>query len=144
MELALWCDVRVASTNAMFGALNRQWGVTLIDGATQRLPRIVGLGNALWMINTGYRVTCERAFEMGLVQEVVPEGTALERAMELARELSELPQSALRADRLATLASPGQSMESGLNYEALVGRAVMHEPDVIARLEEERARQAAK
>lgn len=144
LELALWCDVRVASTNATFGALNRQWGVTLIDGATQRLPRIVGLGNALWMINTGNRVDAERAYQMGLVQELAPQGESLMRATRLAEEMASLPQPALRADRHATVASPGLTMEAGLNLEANVGRAVMQRPEVILRLEQERDRKRNK
>jgi enoyl-CoA hydratase len=134
MELALWCDFRIAAENAEFGALNRQWGVTLIDGGTQRLPRIVGYGNAMWMISTGYRVPAERAFQMGLVQEVVPAGQALARAREVAGHLAGQPLPALLADRRGVVASMDRSLPEGIDLEAAVGREVMTDPDVIERL----------
>jgi enoyl-CoA hydratase len=134
MELALWCDFRIASENAEFGALNRQWGATLIDGGTQRLPRIVGYGNALWMIDTGCRIDAERALQIGLVQELVPAGEAPVRARQLAEEMAGLPQAALRADRRSTLASAALPLDEGLDFEARTGRPVMRDPDVIQRL----------
>jgi enoyl-CoA hydratase/carnithine racemase len=140
LELALWCDFRIASRNAQFGALNRQWGVTLIDGGTQRLPRIVGYGNAMWMVATGSRIDADRAVQIGLVQELVPAGHALRRSLEIAKTLAELPQPALIADRQSTVASAERSLQAGLDYEARVGRAVMHDPDVIRRLNEYRKR----
>jgi len=136
MELALWCDFRIAAENAQFGALNRQWGVTLIDGGTQRLPRIVGYGNAMWMINTGCRVGAERALQMGLVQELVPAGQALPRAREVAQELADHPQPALIADRRGVVASLDRSLQEGLDFEAVAGRRVMSHPDVVKRLTE--------
>lgn len=142
MELALWCDFRIASENAEFGALNRQWGVTLIDGGTQRLPRIVGHGNALWMIATGCRVDAKRALQIGLVQELVPVGQALPRAREIAEQIAALPWPALAADRRASVASASLSLEEGLAFEASIGRPVMHDPDVIQRLTEHRERKA--
>lgn len=140
LELALWCDFRVASANAQFGALNRQWGVTLIDGGTQRLPRIVGYSNAMWLVNTGARIDAERALQIGLIQEIVPSGRALERSLELAREIAELPQPALRADRSGIVASANLSLQDGLDYEAKVGREVMRDPEVIRLLTEYRQR----
>jgi len=128
LELALWCDWRVAAENAQFGALNRRWGLTLIDGGTQRLPRIVGFGNAMWLICTGCRIDAQRAFQIGLVQELVPAGEALPRALELAHTLARLPQPALIADRRGVVAS--------------TGRAVMRDPDVIQRLTEYREHHA--
>jgi enoyl-CoA hydratase len=139
MELALWCDFRIASENAQFGALNRQWGVTLIDGGTQRLPRIVGYGNAMWMISTGCRIDAARALQIGLVQEVVPVGQALTRALELAEDLASQPQPALIADRQSTVASIGRPLDQGLDIEAEVGRKVMLHPDVIQRLTDHRS-----
>ena len=112
MELACWCDFRIASANAEFGALNRRWGVPFIDGGTQRFPRIMGQGNALWMIETGVRIDAERALAIGLVQEVVAEGAALDRALELADRIAGYPQASLRADRAATLATWGLSLDS--------------------------------
>jgi enoyl-CoA hydratase len=73
-ELALWCHFRIAAANARFGTLNRRGGVTLIDGGTQRLPRLVGYGNAVWMVETGCRIDAEHALRIGLVQQLVPEG----------------------------------------------------------------------
>jgi len=134
MELALWCDFRIAAENAEFGALNRQWGVTLIDGGTQRLPRIVGYGNAMWMISTGYRVGAERAFQMGLVQEVVPAGQALARAREIAGHIARQPQPALLADRQGVMMSLDLPLQEGMNAEAEAGRPVMSHPDVVKRL----------
>jgi enoyl-CoA hydratase len=103
-ELALWCDFRIAAANAQFGALNRQWGVTLIDGGTQRLPRIVGYGNAMYLITTGCKVDADRAERMGLVQEIVEPGQAAPRALQLAQDISALPQPALVADRRSVVA----------------------------------------
>lgn len=143
LELALWCDFRVASANAQFGALNRQWGVTLIDGGTQRLPGIVGYGNAMWMVNTGVRLDAERALQIGLIQELVPSGRALERSLELAHDLAELPQPALIADRRGIIASANLALRDGLDYEAEVGREVMRDPEVIARLTEYRQRRTS-
>jgi len=140
MELALWCDFRIAAENAQFGALNRQWGVTLIDGGTQRLPRIVGYGNAMWMVSTGCRVGAERALQMGLVQELVPVGQARSRAREIAQQLAELPQAALVADRRGVVASTDRSLQAGMDFEAVVGRRVMSDPDVVKRLNEYKER----
>lgn len=142
LELALWCDWRIAAENAQFGALNRQWGVTLIDGGTQRLPRIVGYGNAMWLICTGARIDAQRALQIGLVQELVPAGEALARAREVAYALADLPQPALIADRRGVVASAEQSLPAGLDLEARVGRAVLRDPDVIRRLTDYRERRA--
>ncbi len=133
LELSLWCDFRIAAQNAQFGALNRQWGVTLIDGGTQRLPRIVGYGNAMWMIQTGSRIDAQRALEIGLCQELVPVGQALSRALEIAHALAELPQPALVADRRGVGASMSNGLKHGLDFETKVGRAVLGDPEVVAR-----------
>jgi enoyl-CoA hydratase len=130
MELACWCDFRIASANAEFGALNRRWGVPFIDGGTQRFPRIMGQGNALWMIETGVRIDAERAMGIGLVQEVVPEGAALDRALELADRMAGYPQASLRADRAATLATYGLSLTDGLYMEAGVCRPTGSDPEM--------------
>jgi enoyl-CoA hydratase len=140
MELALWCDFRIAAANAQLGALNRQWGVTLIDGGTQRLPRIIGYGNAMWMISTGCRVGAERALQMGLVQELVPAGQALARARQIAQQLADLPQAALVADRRGVVASAERSLQAGLDFEAIVGRSVMRDPEVVQRLNQYKER----
>ena len=130
MELACWCDFRIASANAEFGALNRRWGVPFIDGGTQRFPRIMGQGNALWMIETGVRIDAARAQAIGLVQEVVPQGTALDRALELADRIAGYPQTSLLADRAATLATWGVSLEAGLSMEAGICRPTLTDPEM--------------
>ncbi|HEX9236927.1 MAG TPA: enoyl-CoA hydratase-related protein, partial [Actinomycetota bacterium] len=81
LELAAWCDVRIAEEHAEFGVVNRRWGVPLVDGGTQRLPRIVGLANALYLIETGAQIDAWQAKAMGLVQEIVPKGRSLARAL---------------------------------------------------------------
>ena len=130
MELACWCDFRIASANAEFGALNRRWGVPFIDGGTQRFPRIMGQGNALYMIETGARIDAARAMAFGLVQEVVAEGAALDRALELADRIAGYPQASLRADRAATLATWGLSLDAGLYMEAGLCRPTAFDPEV--------------
>jgi enoyl-CoA hydratase len=130
MELACWCDFRIASANAEFGALNRRWGVPFIDGGTQRFPRIMGQGNALWMIETGVRIDATRAQGIGLVQEVVRQGAALDRALELADRIAGYPQASLRADRAATLATWGVSLEAGLAMEAGLCRPTGSDPEM--------------
>jgi enoyl-CoA hydratase len=114
LELALWCDLRVASEDARFGCLERRWGVPLIDGGTQRLPRVVGLGRALDLILTGREVDAQEALAMGLVNEVAPDPLA--RALELAEAIAAFPQDTMLSDREATLAA------RGLDHEARLGR----------------------
>lgn len=111
LELACWCDFRIADDTSTFGVLNRRWGVPLIDGGTQRLPRIVGLGNALYLIETGVRIDATTALRMGLVQEVVPTGSALDRALELASRMADYPQLSMRADRRSAIALDGIEAE---------------------------------
>jgi enoyl-CoA hydratase len=101
LELALWCDLRVASASAVLGVFCRRWGVPLIDGGTIRLPRLIGLSRALDLILTGRGVSSDEALAMGLVNRVVPDGTARAAAVALAHDLARLPQSALRGDRLS-------------------------------------------
>jgi enoyl-CoA hydratase len=120
LELACWCDFRICDATALFGVLNRRWGVPLIDGGTQRLPRIVGLGNALYLIETGARIDARTALRMGLVQESVMAGKALERAVELADSIAEYPQASLRADRESALRLDGIEAEARRG-EATVG-----------------------
>ena len=91
LELACWCDFRIACASASFGDPARRWGVPLIDGGTQRLPGIVGLGNALYLIETGIVIDAAHALRIGLAQEVVPDGQALSRALQLAESMSECP-----------------------------------------------------
>jgi enoyl-CoA hydratase len=116
-ELAAWCDFRVAGANAEFGALNRRWGVPFTDGGTQRFARIMGQGNALYMIETGVRIDAARAMAMGFVQEIVPPGQALARALELAGRIAGYPNASIVADRAATIATWGLSLRDGLRFE---------------------------
>ncbi len=103
MELALWCDLRIAGRSAVFGLFNRRFGVPLIDLGTIRLPRIVGHGRALELILTGRTVGAEEALRIGLVNEVAADGEALGRALWLARTLRGFPQTAMRNDRLSAI-----------------------------------------
>jgi enoyl-CoA hydratase len=123
LELALWCDVRIATADAKLGFPERRWGVPLIDGGTQRLPRIVGMGRALDMILSGRIVPAPDALAMGLVTEVVDDGHHLERALEYAEGLAGFPQETMLADRRAALEGFGLPLEEGLALEAQSGQA---------------------
>jgi enoyl-CoA hydratase len=101
LELALWCDLRVAAQSAVFGVFCRRLGVPLVDGGTIRLPRLIGHGRALDLILTGRAVGADEALAIGLVSRVVADGRALEQAMLLAHELAALPQTCLRSDRMS-------------------------------------------
>ena len=122
MELALWCDLRVAAEGARFGCLERRWGVPLVDGGTQRLPRVVGLGRALDMILTGRTVEAPEALSIGLVTELVPDGGEVEQALELAEAIAAFPQATMRSDREAAHAALGLPLADGLALEARLGR----------------------
>lgn len=134
LELACWCDFRITSRNASFGAPERRWGVPLIDGGTQRLPRIVGLSNALYLIETGIVIDADRAFHMGLVQEVVPEGQALSRALELAEFMSKCPRTCLYNDRRATYEGLALSLSDGIRLEAKIHQSSLADPEMAERL----------
>lgn len=101
LELALWCDMRVAADDAVLGVFCRRWGVPLIDGGTVRLPRLIGMGHAMDLILTGRPVKSDEALAIGLVNRVVPKGTARAEAEKLAHELTRLPQICMRNDRLS-------------------------------------------
>ncbi|TMD52170.1 MAG: crotonase/enoyl-CoA hydratase family protein [Chloroflexi bacterium] len=101
LELALWCDLRVAAEGAVFGVFCRRWGVPLIDGGTVRLPRLIGQSRALDMILTGRPVSGEEAQRMGLANRLVPDGNSLAAAVELGKELAAFPQACLRSDRIS-------------------------------------------
>src|SRR5436190_20789431 len=125
LELALWCDLRIATDTSALGFPERRWGVPLVDGGTQRLPRIVGLGRGLDMILSGRIVEAAEALAMGLVTEVVPAGRHLDRALELAERLATFPQETMLSDRRAVLEGAGLSLERGLEHEARLGREVL-------------------
>jgi enoyl-CoA hydratase len=118
LELAVWCDLRIGDANARLGFPERRWGVPLIDGGTQRLPRIVGQGRALDIILTGRILDAEEAHRFGLLTEVTEAGRHLERALEYAEGLASFPQDTMLADRAAALASFGHPLEAGLAIEA--------------------------
>ena len=120
LELALWCDLRIASESARFGCLERRWGVPLIDGGTQRLPRVVGLGRALDLILTGRTVDAPEALSIGLVTELADDPLA--RALALAETVAAFPQDTLLSDREAAHAALGLPLEAGLALEARLGR----------------------
>jgi enoyl-CoA hydratase/carnithine racemase len=121
LELACWCDLRIADETAIFGCFERRFGVPLIDGGTQRLPRIIGLGRALELILTGRPVPAREALAMGLANEVVPAGQSLPRALELARAVAQFPQICLRNDRQSVYGGLGQALVDGLRIEADFG-----------------------
>ena len=121
LELALWCDLRVAGRDATFGVFNRRFGVPLIDLGTVRLPRLVGQGRALDLILTGRPVGTEEALRIGLVERVVESGMALAEAQSIAREISAFPQSAMRGDRRSVLGQWSLSLEDATRAEYRVG-----------------------
>ena len=134
-ELAAWCDFRIAAANAEFGCLSRRWGIPYTDGGTQRFVRIMGLGNALYLLETGVRIDSRRAHTMGFVQEVVPEGQALTQALELAGFIASYPNFAgICADRQAALATYGLSLDEGLKLEARVVRPTLMSDELAAGL----------
>ena len=125
LEIACWCDLRIADETAVFGCFERRFGVPLVDGGTQRLPRIIGLGRALEMILTGKSVTAKEALVSGLVNEVVAPGQSLKRAVELAQALAQFPQMCMRNDRRAAYAGLGMELPEGLRIEARLGTETM-------------------
>jgi enoyl-CoA hydratase len=127
LELALWCDLRIATEGSTLGYPERRWGVPLIDGGTQRLPRIVGLGRALDLILTGRMIDAQEALGMGLLTEIVPAGKHLERALELAEGLARFPQQTMLADRRAAIEGLGMTLTKGLALEAKAGPEVFEE-----------------
>ncbi|HZQ31485.1 MAG TPA: crotonase/enoyl-CoA hydratase family protein [Mycobacterium sp.] len=117
LELALWCDLRVAEEDAVFGVFCRRWGVPLIDGGTVRLPRLIGQSRAMDMVLTGRGVGAAEAHTMGLANRVVPKGQARQAAEALAAELAELPQQCMRSDRLSLLNQWGMSEADAIDFE---------------------------
>jgi len=130
LELALWCDLRIATPRSVFGCFERRWGVPLVDGGTQRLPRVVGMGRALEMILTGRAVDAAEAERVGLVNELVGPGSHLDRALELAERLASFPQETMLSDRRAALEGSALPLAEGLELERRLGREVL---DVAAR-----------
>ena len=127
LELALWCDLRVAEETSVLGVFCRRFGVPLIDGGTIRLPRLIGLSRALDLVLTGRAVTADEALTIGLVNRVVPAGQARAAAERLAHELSELPQAALRADRTSAYLQHDLDLEQALAQELRLGSRALAE-----------------
>jgi enoyl-CoA hydratase len=125
VELALWCDLRIATPNSTLGLFERRWGVPLLDGGTQRLPRVVGIGRALELILTGRPVEAEEAHRIGLVNEIAPPGGHLERALELAERIAAFPQETMLADRRGAIEGFGLPLEEGLELERRYGTEVL-------------------
>ena len=125
VELALWCDLRIATPRSTFGLFERRWGVPLVDGGTQRLPRVIGMGRALDLILTGRPVPAEEALRIGLVNEVVEQGQHLDRALALAEKIASFPQRTMLADRRAAIEGFGLPLKDGIALEHELGREVL-------------------
>ncbi len=135
VELAAWCDLRVAGSTARFGCLERRFGVPLIDGGTVRLPRIVGLGRALDLILTGRELDADEAERIGLVNRVVAAGSALGAAIELAEGIAASPWNAVLHDRASVYEGLGQGLTAALANEDAHGRQVIFDPGFQAGVE---------
>jgi enoyl-CoA hydratase len=125
LELALWCDLRIATPKSIFGFFERRWGVPLVDGGTQRLPRIIGMGRAMELILLGRPVDAEEAHRIGLVNELSPPAGALDRALELAEHIAAFPQETMLADRRAAIEGAGLPLPEGLALEHRLGRETL-------------------
>ena len=132
LELALWCDLRVAADDAVFGVYCRRWGVPLIDGGTIRLSRLVGHSHALDLILTGRGVAGEEAQRMGLANRLVPTGEALGAAVELARQVAGFPQLCMRSDRRSSYEQWGMSLDEALANETRLGLEVIASGETVA------------
>ncbi|MEL6361654.1 MAG: crotonase/enoyl-CoA hydratase family protein [Pseudomonadota bacterium] len=131
LELALWCDLRVAAENATFGVFCRRFGVPLIDGGTVRLPRLIGQSRAMDMILTGRPIAGPEAHQIGLANRLVPDGEALNAAKALAKELCALPQTCMRHDRASSLAQWGLSEIDALSVEFDFGRKTLESGETL-------------
>jgi len=132
MELALWCDLRVAAKNAVLGIFNRRFGVPLVDGGTVRLARIAGQGLAMDLILTGRPIGAEEAERHGLINRLVEPGRALDEAIALARRIAGFPQEGLRNDRLSLLEQWGLPLDQALANELRWGRKTMESGEPLA------------
>ncbi|MFN2375893.1 MAG: crotonase/enoyl-CoA hydratase family protein [Candidatus Binatia bacterium] len=132
LELALWCDMRVAERSAVFGVFCRRWGVPLVDGGTVRLPRVVGQGRAMDMILTGRPVGAEEALGMGLADRVVEDGRAREEAEALARQIAAFPQACLRADRASAYAQWDTDFDASMRVETEGGLEVIASGETVS------------
>jgi enoyl-CoA hydratase len=136
LELAIWCDLRVAAEDAVFGVYCRRWGIPLMDGGTVRLARLIGHSRALDMLLTGRGVSGEEAARMGLANRLVPRGQALPAAITLAHELASRPQAALRSDRLSSYEQWSLTLEDALAAEYRHGMATLQTGELLAGLDQ--------
>jgi len=132
LELALWCDLRVASTSAVFGVFCRRWGVPLIDGGTVRLPRLIGEARALDMLLTGRPVSADEALTWGLASRVVADGSALDAAVELAGQIAAFPQTCLRNDRASARGQWGSPEDAAMAREFALGAETLASGETVA------------
>ncbi len=132
LELALWCDLRVAQRDAVFGVFCRRWGVPLMDGGTVRLPRLIGMSRAMDMILTGRPVDAEEALAMGLVNRVVDDGTVRQEAEALAQQIARMPQACLRSDRRSAYEQHDQPMDDALRNEFRLGMQTINSGETAA------------
>jgi enoyl-CoA hydratase len=132
LELALWCDMRVAARNATFGVYCRRWGVPLCDGGTVRLPRLIGQSHALDMVLTGRGVSGEEAYRMGLANRLCEPGESLEVALRLAQAIARLPQTCLRSDRRSLYEQWETDLDTALRRETEMGIAVVGSGETFA------------
>lgn len=133
LELALTCHFVIAAESAEFGVLNRRWAVPLVDGGTYRLPLWVGLGNALYLTQTGARIDAREAHRMGLAQELVPDDALMARARELAEVMAAVPSSGLTGDTESALRGLGRTYEEALALEAVIGSTTQISGEALAR-----------
>ncbi len=131
LELAVWCDLRVAATDAVFGVYCRRWGVPLVDGGTVRLPRLIGHSHALDMILTGRGVSGAEAERMGLANRIVEPGTTLSAAVELARRIAKFPPRCMRGDRTSSYKQWSLSQEEALLVETQIGLETIHSGETL-------------
>ena len=131
LEWACFADIRIVEEHATFGVTCRRWNIGLADGGTQRLPRIVGLGRAMELIITGRVIDAEEAYRIGLANEIVPTGTSLERALELAAFICALPQPAIRTDKEAAIQGFGLPLDEGLRIEAECFNKSIQDPSTL-------------
>jgi len=131
LELALWCDLRVAEEGSIFGVFNRRFGVPLIDGGTYRLPRIIGLGRALDLILTGRPISADEALKIGLINRIVKKGDARTEAENIAQKIASFPQNCLRSDREAVYLGCGRPFKEAIEQEFLLGLKVIQSGEAI-------------
>jgi enoyl-CoA hydratase len=143
LEMAAWCDIRIASRDARFGCLERRWNVPLVDGGTQRLPRIVGWGRAMDLILTGRLIDAETALAWGLVTAVVEPGEHLTAARQLAEQLAAYPQGAMRTDKQAAVRGWGLPLEEALRTETALGMTQIRSPETAEGIRRFRSRKGS-